>query len=157
MTQPTALEIFNMMIDEFQRQNLTDIGTFTLQRIEKQNEFDDYESDYRYLDSALAFRELEIEAQDPGSTHTALKKLLSASHQYFSLARRIPERFNQELSKLTSKPAPPIIMYALDEKQVNLSEGLTHKRVNEMLALIEYLEENLSEEKGDEFLNQLNF
>lgn len=157
MTQQTALEIFNMMIEEFQRHYFNDIGTFTLPRIEKQNEFDDYDLNYKYSDSVLAFRELEIEAQNPQRTHSVLRRLLASSREYFELAQRIPLRFEQELSELTSAPTPEIVMETLDEKQLNLSIRLSDTKIEEMIKLIGYLEENLSQDTNDEFLNQLNF
>jgi len=155
MTQPTALEILKMMIEEFQQHSFSDIGAFTLPRLEKQYEFDDYELKHIYMDSSLAFNELLIQAQDPQLTHLTLRRLLDASHEYFTLARRIPKRFEQELSRLTSEAAPEIVMETMDEKEINLSETLDNGKIDEILRLILYLEENLSEETGDEFLNQL--
>lgn len=155
MTDKTAKEIFDVLLYELKANNFNDIGTFLLPEVSKEDEYEEFSEKYQYSSSELALQELEILSNNPQGANIALRMLLRASEEYFTLASSIPRRFKQEMLVLNGENDTKIVMQTINENEVNIEEQLDNKNVIEFLQLIQLVRKNLSENVGDDFLNEI--
>lgn len=152
MTDEIAKKVFDTLLDEFRANGLTDIGTFMIDDIQKESEYEKFNDNYQYTDTEKIISNYEILSNQPQGSKVALQKLVAAGIQYFSLANNIPERFNGMLSELSNiQTQVPINFSTITESDENVDKTLNNESVKNLIELLNNINENFHED-DDTFL-----
>lgn len=155
MTDEIAKEVFEMLLNEFRANGLTDIGTFMIDDIQKEFEYEKFNNSYRYTDTEKTISNYEILSTKPQGSKIALQKLVDAGIQYFSLANRIPERFNGLLSKLNNQQTKiPINFSTIMEQDEKIDVALHNESIMSLIDLLQSIKENFLKD-DDTFLESI--
>lgn len=150
-----AKHVFDMLLNEFRTQGLADIGTFMIDEIQKEFEYEIFDESYEYTDTEKTIFRYELLSIQPEGAKIALKKLLDASIQYFSLVYNIPDRFNKLLSEINNERVNVRINFnTITERQENIDEVLKEESVFELITLLQKARENFNLD-DDTFLESI--
>ena len=61
MTDELAKKVFDMLLNEFRDNGLTDIGTFMIDDIQKEFEYEKFDDSYQYTDTETIISNYEME------------------------------------------------------------------------------------------------
>ena len=143
MTDEIAKEVFDMLLNEFRANGLTDIGTFMIDDIQKEFEYEKFDDSYQYTDTEKTISNYETLSIQPQGSKIALQKLVDAGIQYFSLANRIPERFNGLLSELSNEQTKVQINFStITDHDENIDEALHNESVKNLIELLQSIRGN---------------
>lgn len=155
MTDQTAKKVFDLLLSEIRSNGFTDIGTFMIDEVQKEFEYEQFDEKYEYSDTEKIISNYETLSSRPQGGQIALQKLLDASIEYFSLAYNIPDGFLKQLNELSNeRGSGKIILNTINEEDENIDTLLKSKSVNELVTLLIKVRGDL--EKDDEaFLNSI--
>ncbi|TLX26587.1 hypothetical protein FE904_06965 [Chryseobacterium indologenes] len=139
MTQETAKKVFDILLSSIRMNGFTDIGTFVIDRTAKDQEFEEFHSNYEYVDTERAILNLEKLSSNPNYTFYALSRLIEAGLEYFNLASKIPERYASKINNLTSKQRIKykINMQGINEETINIDAKLRSKKIQQIIIFLE--------------------
>lgn len=157
MTEITAKAIFDMMVTEVRNQGFTDIGSFMIDEVQKDFEFEQFKEGYEYRDSYTIIDETELLSTRPHGSSEALMLLLDASIDYFTLASQIPSRFQFQMIKLTNNKneSSNILLNTVNEREENLTARLNNPAVQELITLLRTIRNNI-DRNDDTILRLIN-
>jgi hypothetical protein len=155
MTDEIAKEVFDLLLDEYRRNGLTDIGTFMIDEIQKEFENEKFDDSYQYTDTEKTISNYEILSSQPQGSKVALQKLVDASIQYFSLVQSIPDRFNGLLSELSNEQTKVQINFStITERDENVDKTLQNDSIMSLIKLLHRIRENFHKD-DDTFLQSI--
>lgn len=152
MTEQTAKKVFDILLSEIRSNGLSDIGTFLIDEVNKDNEFENFSADYKYRDTKTELSELETLSSNPQGALFALRRLLDATEEYFAFSSAIPNKFQTQLKKLGSDRKDFLIRTeTLTDKEEVYDTILDNKSIIDLLELLRVIKTNL-ETDDDIFL-----
>ena len=151
----TAKAIFDILLTEVRNHGFTDIGSFMIDEVQKDFEFEQFNEAYEYQDSDTVIGETELLSTRPQGSYQALTLLLDASIDYFTLASQIPSRFQSQMNELKNgeNENSNILLDTVNEREENLSQRLDNPAVPELLNLLRTIRNNI--DRNDDTLFQL--
>jgi len=170
MTEGTAKTIFDQLLSEVRLNGFTDIGTFMIDEVEKEFEYEKFDDKYEYMDTKTILASYEALSAKPQGASTALKKLVNASIEYFSLAYQIPDKYAKEIDSLNkisdeyiedtcdlideSSVVHKINLEDINEKAINIDCLLKNKSIIDLVSLLKKIKEGF-EQDDETFLNSI--
>ncbi|SDP94716.1 hypothetical protein SAMN05428975_3981 [Mucilaginibacter sp. OK268] len=157
MTEQLAKQIFEALLDEFRRNNLTDILTFAIPPNESQKAYYEYSSDYSYRSTETELQFLiNLSTQNDRGASRALVILLEAGSEYFNKLSGIPHGFSQRINRLFDSDSVNYkIAISGNWRQVELNHILEQPNINKLIRLLDFLRE-YRELDDDRFLTELD-
>jgi hypothetical protein len=155
MTNETAKKLFEILLNEIRANGFTDVGTFMIDEVKKNFEFEEFTENYEYVDSDTILSKYEQLTFNQQGAIIALKKLLDSSIEYFTISKRIPKRYSEIMSELVEKRDDFGISFkTINEKVEIIDTVLQNENLNEILLLLNKIRENI--ELDDEtFFNKI--
>ncbi|VFA41324.1 hypothetical protein [Chryseobacterium indologenes] len=154
MTQETAKKVFDILLLSIRENGFSDIGTFMIDKIPKEKEFEEFHSNYEYIDTENVIFNFEKLSLNPTYTSYSLNKLVEACLEYFRLASEIPERYVSKLNKLTTEKRTKyeIKMEGINEETINIGAKLRSKKIQDLIIFFEKVRIGLDQD-DETFLN----
>jgi hypothetical protein len=144
MTNETAKKLFEVLLNEIRSNGFTDIGSFMIDEVTKENEFEEFAESYEYIDSETILSKYEQLVFSQQGAMLALNKLLDASIEYFTVTNKIPTRFSETIRELGGRQKNIEISFqTINENKENINTILQNESVNEMLLLLNRIRENV--------------
>lgn len=148
MTEKLAKEIFDAMITELLKYDMTDIVTFRLNASVDQIHTAEFSKAYQFrdTDSELAALIRLARSGDRGA-NTALRRLTRAGKDYFLRVKELSNSFDQKLGVLFSEKEYPsfndILLSTGDNEIVDLKEQLRQPEIDKIKILFEFIDDHL--------------
>ncbi|MES2795441.1 MAG: hypothetical protein V4683_05715 [Bacteroidota bacterium] len=138
MTEETAKKVFDILLFEIRANGFTDIGTFMIDEVQKENEYEEFDDKYEYIDTEKIMSNFEVLSAKPQSANYALMKLVDAGIEYFSLATRIPDNYAEKLYELSNGKniSSKINLETINEGTVNIDTALKNKSIDDLIGLL---------------------
>jgi len=154
MTQETAKKVFDILLSSIRANGFSDIGTFMIDKIPKEKEFEEFHSNYEYIDTEKVIFNFEKLSVNPTHTLYSLNKLVEAGLEYFRLASEIPERYVSKLNKLATQKRTKyeINMEGVSEETINIETKLRSKKIQDLIIFFEKVRIGLDQD-DETFLN----
>lgn len=157
MTEETAKKVFDLLLSEIRSNGFTDIGTFMMDEVQKENEYEQFDEKYEYVDGEKTIANYEALSNHSPGAKIALRRLVNAGIDYFRLAYQIPDRYAERLHELTkgNNISSQMNMEGVNEEVINVNNLLKNKSVKELLELLEKIQAGF--DRDDEaFLNSID-
>ncbi|MEQ8909534.1 MAG: hypothetical protein RIC95_10105 [Vicingaceae bacterium] len=155
MTDATAKKIFDILLNELRSNGFTDVGTFMIDEVSKENEYEEFDEKYEYVNTDTVISKYEALSKRAQGGVEALRKLIDASLEYFTLANQIPDKFSQHLNELSiDNEIGNISLMTIDEKEEDVGSILKSENVEELVEMLTNIRENMDQD-DDTFLNSL--
>jgi len=138
MTEQTAKKVFDILLLEIRDKGFTDIGTFMIDEVQKENEYEEFDDKYEYIDTEKVISNFETLSERPQGANYALKRLVNAGIEYFSLAAKIPNSFAEQLNKLNigNDFNSKINLESINEETINIDSLLKKKSIDDLISLL---------------------
>ena len=159
MTDETAMQISEMLLESLRQHGFGCIGSFSLNETNPDAEVS---NEYKYADTETALNELEQQTKIRGEARTGLETLVDVALKYFTAARSIPSKFIQTFPLAKARESaegqlvPQLVLGGLNEEVIDLNSDLNNNKDLDMLIeLLSMIRQNIN--LGDEaFFNSLN-
>ncbi len=157
MTDEIAKKVFDLLLSEIRSNGFTDIGTFMIDEVQKENEYEQFDEKYEYIDTEKIISNYETLSSRSQGAKTALYRLVDAGIEYFSLTSQIPEKYSEQLSELSNGNdiSSKINMESINGETVNIDSLLKNGSVADLIILLTKVRNGL-EQDDDTFLNSFN-
>ena len=154
MTEETAKKVFDILLSEIRANGFTDIGTFMIDEVQKENEYEEFDDKYEYIDTEKVISNFEVLSAKPQGANYALMKLVDAGIEYFSLATQIPDSYADQLNELSNGNdiSSKINLESINEETVNIDTVLKNKSVDDLINLLKKVRNGFDQD-DETFIN----
>jgi len=154
MTEQTAKKVFDILLSEIRDKGFTDIGTFMIDEVQKENEYEEFDDKYEYIDTEKVISNFEISSEKPQGANYALMKLVDAGIEYFSLATKIPDSYAKQLNELSNgnNISSKINLESINEETVSIDALLKNKSIDDLISLLKKVRNGFDQD-DETFIN----
>lgn len=154
MTEQTAKKVFDILLSEIRANGFTDIGTFMIDEVQKEKEYEEFDEKYEYIDTEKVISNFEVLSGKPQGANYALMKLVDAGIEYFSLATQIPDSYAEKLNKLSNENniSSKINLGSINEETVNIDSVLKNKSIDDLVSLLKKVRNGFDQD-DETFIN----